>query len=283
MPVETRFLRARSVPEACSWLAEYGQAGRILAGGTDLMVQINLRRLSPAALIYLGACNLAYVEDRGDALAVGATTTFATIVRSPAAQRQAPLLVQAACKIGSPAIRNAATIGGNLANASPAADAAVVLLALGATCKLVTARGERMVEAARFFTGPGQTDLQPGELLAEIIIPAQRPDDRTLYRKIGARQADACAIVSVAMALHAPGGTCTRARIALGSVAPVPLLAEQASSLLLGQRLADGDLIERVACAASEATRPIDDGRATAWYRRKASAALVRAGLAALR
>ncbi len=273
--VNALFYKATDLKEACDLLSQYGERARILAGGTNLMVAVNRKSLSPEVVISIGSSGLDYIKAEGDNLVIGAATNHTEIARSALVRERAPLLVEVVKSIGSPAIRNVGTIGGNLVNASPAADAAVALLALGAKLKLVSADGERVIDVEAFFTGPGETVLQPNELLQEVSIPSQRAGSKSAWHKLGKRKAIVCSVVSVAVALQIDNGTCTQGRIALGAVAPTPLLAKRAGSLLEGRKL-DGALIEEAAKTASEETSPIDDVRATAWYRRKVSEVLVK-------
>lgn len=272
---ETKFYSVRDLQDACSLLAQYKEKAQILAGGTDLMVKINRKLASPQVLIYIGESGLSYIKEEEGNILIGAATTFSDIAGSALVQEKLPLLVEVVQNIGSPAIRNMGTIGGNLANASPAADSAVALLALGARLKLFSANGERIVDSSEFFSGPGETLLQPSELLQEVIIPSQGPEVRWAYRKLGRRRADTLSVVSAAICLKMENDKCSNVRIALGAVAPTPLLVTKAEELLVGKK-PDSALIDIVAKAAAEETSPIDDVRATAWYRRQASEVLVR-------
>jgi carbon-monoxide dehydrogenase medium subunit len=272
---EGEFYSPKSLQEACDLLAQLGKKARVIAGGTDVMVLVNRREIAPDALVYIGGCGLSYIKEEGGNLVIGAGTSHTEILRSPLVQKHAPLLAQVAGTIGSPAIQNVGTIGGNLANASPAADTAVALLALGASIKLVSKSGERTVAAADFFRGPGETVKKPEELLKEVIIPAQGADVKWAFRKIGKRRADVCPTISMAVAVEMANGQCKAARVALGSVAPTPLLSKKAAEMMAGKKV-DGALIEQVAKAVAGETDPIDDVRATAWYRRRASEALAK-------
>jgi carbon-monoxide dehydrogenase medium subunit len=272
---EGEFYSPKSLQEACDLLAQYGDKASVLAGGTDLMVLMNRRQVSPEVLIFLGGCGLNYIKEEGGNLVIGAATPHADVVRSALVQEKASLLATVVATIGSPAIQNVGTIGGNLANASPAADSPVALLALGASAKLVSAKGERVVAIADFFTGPGETVLQSDELIQEVIIPAGAATFKWAFRKIGKRQADVCPTVSMVVAVQMDNGHCKNARISLGSVAPTPLLSKKATELLAGKKVSES-LIAKVAEAVAEETNPIDDVRATAWYRRRASKALVK-------
>jgi CO/xanthine dehydrogenase FAD-binding subunit len=272
----SEFYNARDLREAYDLLSQYGRKALILAGGTDVMVKLNRKLASPKALIHVGGCGLNYVKLRRSDIVIGAATPFAEVASSDLVQKKIPLLAEAVLQIGGPAIRNAGTIGGNLANASPAADSAVPLLALGASLRLASKRGERAVPIEKFFTGPGQTALKPDELLKEVIVPVPEHGTKSAYQKIGRRRANTLSVVAGAIALNLNAKhRCTKARIALGAVAPMPLLAKKASALLEGQQL-DADLMERVAKAAVGEANPIDDVRATAWYRRRAISVLVK-------
>ena len=258
--------------EAVALLAQYGSQATILAGGTDLVPKINYYELKPQTIVYVGRLGLDTVKQVGAALVIGAATPLAKIIDDPLLARAAPALVQAARQHSSCAIRTAATIGGNIANASPAADMVMPLLAMDAVLRLVSARGERCVDIKDFFVGPGRTRLAPDELIADIQIP---PVSGTVtYLKLGKRKAQACSIVTTAVRLALDETGCREARIALGSMAPTPLRCTRAEAALTGRKL-DPQLIALTAAAAVAEGSPIDDGRATAWYRREAGAALV--------
>ena len=276
---EGQFFKAGSPQEACALLARHGGKARLLAGGTDLMVALNLRQSAPEVLVYIGDSGLSYIKAKGDNLIIGAGTAFSEILESAPAKETVPLLVETVSRIASVAIRNVGTIGGNLASASPAADSAIALLALGASLKLVSEKGDRTVPLAGFFTGPGQTLLKTGEMIQEIIIPPQPTGTRWAYRKLGKRKAQSISVVSAAICCQMNGNVCKEARIALGAVAPTPILAAEASALLEGKTFKES-LIRESAKAAANATSPIDDVRGSAWYRRRATEALVKQLLA---
>ena len=276
---EGQFFKATDPQEACDLLAQYGGKARLLAGGTDLMVAVNQRQLSPEVLVYLGDSGLNYINSESDNLVIGAATPFTDIMGSNLVREEAPLLAEVISHIASPAIRNVGTIGGNLANGSPAADSATALLALGASLKLVSKAGDRVVAVEEFFTGPGETTLEPTELIQEVIVPKQAGGAKWAYRKLGKRKAQTLSIVSVAIYCPSDGGQCQGVRIALGAVAPTPTLATEASAILEGKAL-DEKLIDAAAKAAADATNPVDDVRGSAWYRRRATEALVKQLLA---
>jgi carbon-monoxide dehydrogenase medium subunit len=198
--------------------------------------------------------------------------TTARLAEDGMVAQKAGALAEAARLSGSDATRNSATIGGNLANASPAADLATPLLVMDAEVLIQGPDGERVLPLKGFFEGPGQTALKPQEILVEIRIPAFKGN--TVFRKLGRRKAMTLSVVNVAVRLDASGKKCNEARIALGSMAPTPLRCEEAEAMLQGKEL-DRKLIEACAEQAVNETRPIDDQRATAWYRKQAGAALV--------
>lgn len=270
----TDFMAPDDVLTVCDQMEQFAGIAHLLAGGTDLMVAVNLKRLFPEKLIYLGHCGLDRIERAGENLVIGAAATLTSVIGSEAVKKSAPLLVEACGSIGSPAVRNAATLGGNICNASPAADGAVALLALGAEVVAVSRRGERTVALKDFFTGPGRTVLQPNELVKEFRIPVHQRNTRCGWSKIGQRKAEIIGIASAAICLQLEDGKCSDARIALGAVAPTPLLTSKTSGMLEGMAL-EGKLIGEVARATAEETAPIDDIRASAWYRKQVVAEMV--------
>ena len=223
------FLVPGDLKTACGHLERFGAETHILAGGTDLMVAVNLRRLFPERFIYLGECGLDAIALADHSLTIGAAATISSIIKSDAVGQNAPLLVDACGTMASPGIRNAATIGGNVCNASPAADGAVALLALGARANLVSSSAERGVALEDFFTGPGQTVLESNEIVSGFSIPLRQAGAKWGWSKLGQRKAEAISIASAAVCLSLENGKCFNVRIALGAVAPTPLLAVEAS------------------------------------------------------
>jgi CO/xanthine dehydrogenase FAD-binding subunit len=249
-----------------------------LAGGTDLMVR--LRRGAGALpaferpVVFLDRCpELRYILFLpGDAgLEVGAMVTLAQLADS--ADVPAPLR-EALLSMGGPALRSVATIGGNICNASPAADALPFLYAYEARLRLSAAGGERELAIDSFITGPGRTVLQPHEILRSIVIPAWTPS-ACLWRKVGTRKANALTKVSIAAFAERRGARIRRARIALGAVAPVVLRLKEVEALLEAGRAGGTRGAVRVADAVRAAVHPIDDQRSTAEYRREVAAGLV--------
>jgi carbon-monoxide dehydrogenase medium subunit len=262
------FFRPTSTEEACSLLSRYGADASILAGGTDLMVAVNQAQRSLHVVVHLGALGLDSIQATETELILGAMATHTEIARSPLVRNKAPLLAEAVRSIGSPAIRNMGTIGGNIANASPAADGSVALLALRARVKLISTRGERVVDLEDFFTGYGETVLRPDELLQEVILPIHDAANHWRWLKLGQRRGSVCAVISVASAVRVEADLCSHARIAMGTVGDTPLLASRAGEILSGNRL-DEPRVEQAIAAATESIPERDGARASAWYRRR--------------
>jgi carbon-monoxide dehydrogenase medium subunit len=274
---EALYFAASTLSEAMKLLGQYGKKAVILAGGTDLVPRINTYGLKPGALIYVGKLGLDYIKEEKGRMVIGAATPMARIAGNKAVAKKAAALSEAALQAGTAAVRTAGTIGGNLANASPAADLATPLLVLDADLSLVSQKKKRMIALKDFFKGPGQTVLQPGEMIKEVSFPI--PKGKTAFVKLGRRKALTLSVVNAAVRLEVNRKKCQEARIALGSVAPTPLRCPKAEGLLKDQEISK-DLIAQCASEAMGASSPIDDQRASAWYRKKAGAAVVAQALA---
>jgi carbon-monoxide dehydrogenase medium subunit len=210
---------------------------------------------------------------------VGACVTIAELLRDPLVARHGAPLRQAAAEFASPLVRNRATIGGNLADASPAADTAPPLLALDAEVELASARGTQCVPLNQFFTGVRKTVRRPDELLTRVFWPVAEKRAGA-FRKFGLRRADAISVVSAAVTAEGNGdGRCRAAAVALGAVAPTPIRVTQAEELLCGAKWST-ELIAQAAAIAARETQPIDDVRGTAEYRRHITEVIVRRLLA---
>ncbi len=269
------FYKPASLSETCDLLSRYREKATVVAGGTDVMVSMNRKKISPEIIVAIGDIGLDHIRTEKNCLIIGATATHTAICNSDAVLEHAPLLAEMCGQIGSRAIRNMGTMGGNLANASRSADGAVSLIALEAEVKLVTSSGQRTVPVDSFFTGSGETIKKPEELLQEIIVPFQSSETKWGWYKLGQRKADIRAIISVAIAIRMDNGICQKARIALGAASPTPLLTKKAVRMLEDHPL-DPALTEAVANMAADETAPFDDWYATAWYRKKAGRAIVR-------
>ena len=262
------YYRPQSLPEALSLLGEMGDQARPLAGGTDLLVNLKLKKLSPKVLLDLGGLE----ELKGNLIDDGLVSLGAldTASRLASGGPEVPgLLAMGAGALGSPQVRNRATLGGNLVTARPAADICLPLLALGAKAVLAGPSGERVVALDGYFKGPGYTVKEPGEILTRVILDAPRPGVGGGYQKLGLRQAMEIALVNVAahLELEGDGKTVALARVALGAVAPFPMLSPGAANALIGKAAEEINFAEAAEAAAADA-RPIDDHRGSAAYRR---------------
>lgn len=274
------YYRPRTLSEACELLAAPGAA--VLAGGTDLLVHMRTGRRTPTALVSLqDLTQLTDVSAENGVVRIGAGAPLSALTDHPAITARYPVLGTAARFMGSLAIRAQATIGGNLCNASPAADLPPVLLALDATITLAGRSGERELPLHELFLGPGRTILQPGELCVAITLPPGPPERRVTFERLDQRRAMDIAIVSAALAVTVLDGVVRDARVVLGAVAPTPLRVPAAEAALVDRPLS-ASTIEAAAAAAMQAAQPITDIRASAAYRRDMVGALVRRGLGRL-
>lgn len=274
---------ARSLEEAAELAAGASHPARYLAGGTDLLPAVRPLKEPPHCLVSLKGIEALYgVSQTGlGEIVIGALETHAALAAHPLIRDRLPALSQACARVGSPAIRNLGTLGGNLCNASPAGDTAPPLLAYEAHALLWSPQGERRIPLEAFFKGPSETDLRPGEILTGIAIPPP-PPWRGGFEKLGKRRALEIAIVNAALAAAADeNGRLARIRMALGAAAPTPIRLRRAESLLAGRALCR-DLIRKASQAAMEEAQPITDMRASAAYRRQMAAALVERLLGAL-
>ncbi len=295
------YLKPKTLDEAFVLLSQYGRKAALVAGGTDVLVMIKQKKMVPDVLISLqGIPGLDQIHYDGS-LEIGTMVTHRALEKSELIRKEFSALADAVDVLGSIQIRNVATIGGNISTAAPSADTVVPLLALGAHLKLKSAKAELTIPIEQFFTGPGQTVLQQGEILTEIIIPRPLPYTGSAYWKHQRRQALDLAIlgVSVLISLDKATVTCTdilcttspistalhsleeeelrcmEIRIALGVAAPTPMRAIKAEALLRKQRISD-ELLDQVAETASKEAQPRDSLRGEAWYRREMINVLVK-------
>jgi xanthine dehydrogenase FAD-binding subunit len=267
-PVE--IVRPRDLPEAVRLAAE---GGRPLAGGTDLFVRLRKATEVPPCLIYVGElAELRTVRMAAAGVEIGAAVSHAEILAAPAAARL-PILRLALETIGSPAIRAMGTLGGNLANASPAGDGLIPLYLLEARVTLVGPAGERVLGVEEFVLGPGKTALGRGELIRSLFLPFPR-DGHAYFRKVGRRRALYIAVASLGALLWLEDGVVREARLALGSVAPTVIRPREVERALVGRPLTAEALAE-LRDAVSSSVQPISDLRASADYRRRVSGNLL--------
>jgi carbon-monoxide dehydrogenase medium subunit len=267
-----------TLSEAVSLLAEHNGKAAVIAGGTDLLLKmkggfrkhdviVNIKRLSDLRCLSF---------DSVDGLKLGALTSLRDLTRSPIIADHYPVLAHTAHIMASEQIRSLATVGGNLCNAAPSADLAPPLIALDASVSLIGPAGERRLSLEKFFTGPGKSVLQPGELLKEITLPP--PVGKTVYLKHSPRAYMDIAVAGVAVRIRMEGEVCREARVVLGAVAPIPLRARRSEEVLAGQTLIEERIAQSATTAAQECS-PIDDVRGAAWYRRRMVEVLVKRGI----
>ncbi len=266
------YLTPRTIAEACALLTKYQGKASIKAGGTDLLVSMKGKEITPQYVVDIKSIpDMDYIKSAGrEGVRIGALATMSAIESSPIIKEGFSVLASAASQMGSATIRNMETIGGNLGRAAPSADTAPALIGLGARVKTVSSRGERTIGLEKFFLGPGKTALQSDELITEIQIPATAPNTRGIYLKMPAGKRTGIAVVGIAaiVTLDTTNKNLTEVKIVLGAVAPTPIRAITAEEVIKGKAI-DGQLIARAAKAASEEAKPISDIRASASYRKE--------------
>ena len=286
------YLKPKTLEEALSLLAQHGKKAKLIAGGTDVIVMIKQKAISPEALISLrGIPGLDQIQYDGT-LRIGGMVTHRALEKSELIRKEFSALADAVDALGSIQIRNVATIGGNICTAAPSADTATPLLILGTQVKIKSLKEERMVPIEEFFRGPGETILKKGEIVTEFVIPKPLPNTGSAYWKHQRRLALDLPILGVSTLLTLDKGTvscsdmlcttspissilhtmeqdqliCKEVRIALGVAAPVPIRATKAENLLRGKKISD-ELLEEVAETAVKEAQPRDTIRGEAWYR----------------
>jgi carbon-monoxide dehydrogenase medium subunit len=273
------YYRPRSLDEAFR-LKSTIPGSLYISGGTDLMVRIKKRELRPSALISLRSIiDICGVKENGFTR-IGAMTTISEILKNKELRKKYPVLLEAAHSLGSVQIRNVATVGGNLCNCSPAADMAPALLVLEAKVRLQNGEKSRDVPLADFFWRPGKTSLSSGEILTHILLDPPEPRTNTIFLKKGRVKMD-LATTSVAALMKTDGDKCLKARLAAGSVAPMPIRLRPVESLLEKATITP-ELLVKAQHVASESVSPISDIRATEKYRRHLTGVLVRRALESL-
>jgi CO/xanthine dehydrogenase FAD-binding subunit len=239
----------------------------ILCGGTDVMIRMRAGALQPDVLLDVSRVEtMRGIRLTGQHLEIGAATTESALLRSPLVRKHAPLLQTVLRQLGSVQIRNRGTLGGNLVNASPAADSAVPLLLYEAEVQIVGPREERRIPVEQFLTGPGQTALGPGEFVRTLRLSPAPEGAVWFYHKVGKRNALTIAIASLGLVAVLDGKRVQEIRIAVGSVAPTPIRLRDVEDWLAGQ-LPDREIIAEARRRVSNAVSPISDVRATAAYR----------------
>jgi 4-hydroxybenzoyl-CoA reductase subunit beta len=301
-------LQPDSLEEALDLLSQYGEDAKVIAGGTDLLVMMKHRLLTPKYLLNLKGIGLDFIEESQEGLRIGALTRLTTLIKSPLVQQRFPVLVQAASYVAAPPVRNMATLGGNLClntrcffynqsqfwrQARPLCfktggemchavkggdhcysayqgDLAPVLIALEARVKLASKNGERVIPLLDLYTGQGEEPIavKPDEILTEVEIPAPTATWGGDYQKLRYRGAMDFPLVGAAAVLHGNGGSCVKAKVVLTAVASAPVVVEEANKLLEGSKL-DEEVIAEAAEAAYKVAHPVDNIGSTPLYRRK--------------
>ncbi|MGD8343103.1 MAG: FAD binding domain-containing protein [Desulfobacterales bacterium] len=274
------YLTPKTLDEAISLHVSHGERAKYIAGGTDVLVKVKEGKLAPDYLISLKHIigqDRPFLNQETGELYIGAFCTHGSIEESPLIQHHYPIIHDAVKNIGSVQIRNVATIGGNLVNAVPSADGAIPLIALDAKAHIYGTKGQRSAELRRFFLGPGQCDLDAGEILTEIVIPPPLPRTGSAYIKHGRREAMELPMlgVGVLLSLEKDMLTCAKARICLGVAAPTPFRALEAEKHLQGKTLHESNLAEAGRVAGQE-SKVRDSIRGVAWYRREMVGVLVK-------
>lgn len=274
------YFAPKSVSEALALLARYGEHAKVIAGGTDIMVDIKYKE-EPGCLVNIKRIpGIAGIRENGGSLLIGSLVTIRDIETSKVVRERLPLLWESCHQFASLQIRNTATIGGNICRASPSGETLAPLLALDAKATLAFSDGEKTEAFSSFFQGPGKTSLGSKGILTEIEVPYPASGSRGVYLKHAVRGAMDIAMVGVAVLVtpDAAKNNIKDARIGLGAVAPTPIRAAKTEALLRGKPLTAPLLKQAAALAASESS-PISDQRSSAEYRRWIVEALTRRGL----
>lgn len=276
---EIEYHAPRTLAEALKLLVKLKEA-RIMAGGTDLLVELKQGLVEAEALISLqNIKELKKIEKKDQSLRLGAMVTPQEIISHPLIKQHFPALVEAAKSMASPQVRSLATIGGNIASAVPSADLPPTLIAAEASLELQCTESFREVNLLEFFTGPRLTICRDEELLISILIPVIPPKTGISFLKFSLREANALAVASVASRITLENEVISQASVVLGAVAPSPLLALKASELLEGKKPSPS-LFEKAASIAKDEASPISDIRSSIWYRKELIQVLTRRSLA---
>ena len=285
MKMWQNYIMAGSLEEAVDALAEWGKEGRIIAGGTDLILEIT-REMRPGIKTIIDVTKIPNLEeiyeDEQGVIHIGPLATHHHVVASDLIREKAYVLTQASWGVGSPQLRNRGTVVGNLVTASPANDTISPLMALDAKLRLLSKRGERVVPLAEFYTGVRKTVLEPDELVTEIFFDAPGPDIRTYFTRIILRKAVAISVTNASIVLRCENDRVYDVRITLGAAAPTIIHAEAAEKYLEGKPLDETTIAEACRLTA-DASRPISDLRGSAEYRKYMLGVLVKRGLTAIR
>jgi CO/xanthine dehydrogenase FAD-binding subunit len=277
---EAEFHQASTLEEASDLMARFGAEARLLAGGTDVLVDVKRGRFHSAHVVSLNCiASLRGVAPGDGRLRIGALTTINQLATSAIVRERFPAILDATRKMAGPQIRNMATVGGNLCNANRCADLPPIFMAMSAYVILWSRAGQRDLPLETFFLGPNQTAVQPGEVLTEIVIPYPPKRFGAAFARFSLRESNAIAVAGIAASLVLDkDGVVRDARIGLSAAAPIPILMEGAAALLIGRPL-DEVSLSRAAAAAVEASHPISDIRGQADFRLALVSSLTRTAL----
>ena len=266
--ISTEYVKPGDLSDLRHVMAEYKARATVIAGGTNLIPEMRNGEESPELLIDISdMTELSFIRENNGSIAIGAATTIAEVASSPVLLDNSPILASAAKQLGNPLTRNRATLGGNLANASPCADTAPPLLALDAAVEILSPGGKtRQVPLNKFFHGYKFTDLVKGEVLTGITFPRPNASTEGSHTKIGLRNAASICVASIAVMLDMDGKTCRKARVAAGSVAPIPMRAYRVEKFLEGKEI-NATLLEECMAVVKEEISPISDIRGSLEYR----------------
>jgi len=271
------YFSPKNLTETLTLIGRWMDRAKLIAGGTNVIPDMRAKSIKPQVLIDLSQVkNLSYIREEKKIIRVGALTTISELASSKMIQKYAPILYEAARQIGNPLVRNRATIAGNLADASPAADTAVPLLVLEATVLVEKQKTKvKQIPIDRFFIGPNRTVLKKDELVREILFPKPTTSTKMAYSKFGMRNAMAISVVSVGVLIEMEKGRVKKARVGLGAVAPTPIRTYGIEEMLMDQRITE-ELIEKCGEKVQEEIRPITDIRASLEYRKSLTSVMLR-------
>ena len=274
---DIQYLAPKTLDEAVKAFAAAAGAGRILAGGTDLLVQMRNGVVTPGTIVDIKkiAELTTIAETAGGGFRIGAAVSGATLRDHTKLKKAWPGVVEAANLIGSTQIQSRATAGGNLCNGSPAGDSVPAMVAAGAIVTIQGPKGRRELAVEKVPKGPGRLNLEPGEIVVSFTLPPRPKGSSDAYLRMIPRTEMDIAVVGCGVSLTLDKGVCTAARVGLGAVAPTVLLVEDAAKALIGSKLDDAALA-KAAAACSAACRPIDDKRGTIVYRTKVAGVLLK-------
>jgi len=274
---DVRYLVPRTLDEAVRAYAAAGSAARILAGGTDLLVQMRSGVVQPGLIVDIKKIDqmMAIEETADGGFRIGAAVSGAVLAEHPRFGQVWPGVLEAVNLIGSKQVQGRASAGGNLCNASPAGDSVPAMIAAGAIVTIQGPNGRRELPVEKVPAAPGRTNLTPGEIVVSFTLPPRPAGSSDAYLRMIPRTEMDIAVVGLGVSLTLKDGVCTAARVGLGAVAPTALLVEPAATALIGSRLDDADL-EAAAGACRAACRPIDDKRGTIAYRTKTAGVLLK-------